>query len=216
MRRPFGPSKGLAGPDHYWALMRQAGEDGFTVRDIAGCSNGPSFHTVKCYIKRCRDLGAVAVIGDASARKGKRATLYRVAIATTTAPVERRAAYTGRRGLVQQALWDELREGESLRLDVLAVSASTDEVEVSYSAAREYVRLLVKAGYVVVEAPMVRSIRGARPGARGGLYRLPPKSNTGPKPPKVLKGRIYDPNLDRIVSGVITPVRDRLARQVSA
>ena len=206
MMRPFAPSKGLRGPEHYWPLMRQAGAAGFTVRDVAGCCNGPTFSTVKAYIKRLRDMGAVEVAGDAPARKMKRATLYRVKVETINAPVSRRPEYTGKRGLVQELIWQTMRDGVSYDLRKLAVEASTDVCPVSYSAVRTYVGFLVHAGIVVGDAPMTRSVPGQRPGAVGGVYRLRPAANTGPKPPKVIGRRVWDANTEAFV-GEAMPAR---------
>ena len=206
MMRPFAPSKGLRGPEHYWPLMRKAGSAGFTVRDVAGCSNGPTFSTVKGYIKRLRDMGAVEVAGDAEGRKAKRATLYRVKVETIKAPVVRRPEYTGKRGQVQELIWQTMRDGVSYDLRKLAVEASTDACEVSYSAVRTYVGFLVHAGIVVVDAPMTRSVPGRRPGAVGGVYRLRPSANTGPKPPKVIRRQVWDANTETFV-GEALPAR---------
>ena len=199
MMRPFAPDKGLRGPEHYWPLMRQAGEAGFTVRDIVGCSNGPSFETLKSYIKRLRDMGAVEVAGYAAARKQKRATVYRIKVDTLNAPVVRRAEYTGARGLVQERIWNTMRDGRSYDLRTLAVEASCDDCEVSYSAVRTYIGFLVHAGIVTIDAPMVRSLPGRKPGAVGGSYRLRPSANSGPKPPKVLRRRVWDANTEAFV-----------------
>jgi hypothetical protein len=97
-----------------------------------------------------------------------------------------------------------MRALRSFSIAELAVAASTDVVVVGERRAREYVRELQKAGYVVEIG--VRSRIGAP-----ARWRLMPQANTGPKAPAVTKDGLVDRNL----AGPVNPNR-RLRGSVAA
>ncbi|QLP98537.1 MAG: hypothetical protein HZY79_15710 [Rhodoblastus sp.] len=84
----------------------------------------------------------------------------------------------------------------SLRRRGLAFAASTEECPVKPRTAESYVRKLAKAGVLIVLTPYRKGAKG-RAGAHAGKWRLKPSRNTGPKPLRAIKGRIYDPNVGR-------------------
>lgn len=82
----------------------------------------------------------------------------------------------------QQKLWAAMRSLQTFDVQGLALSAG-----VPVSTAQRYATALVRAGYLVSR--------------RGHPYRLLPGRITGPRAPKILRGkRIHDPNLGREVT----------------
>lgn len=203
LTRPFEiPVQLPRGPEHYWKVMCAAGSAGFTVGDVAGCTNGVAWSTVKDYITRLAKEGLVKVIGGKPSAGGVKIHVYAVTKISTMAPVLRRPDYTGVRGRSQAQVWTAMRSLGAFTLRELAVAASTDDHVVKPRTAEAYVRMLMKAGIVVAVEPYAKGRKG-RPfgaGAAPGTYRLTRAGNTGPAAPKVFKASIvFDPNKNRVV-----------------
>lgn len=108
-------------------------------------------------------------------------------------------------GLAQEQMWRTLRmtKGDISYLE-LAAHASTPQIPVADSAAKDYIKHLFAAGYLVVTEPGVNKGRRNRP----SRYRL--SKNTGPRPPMIQKtDAVYDPNLDEVVW--VRPVNEETA-----
>ncbi len=89
---------------------------------------------------------------------------------------------------IQGNLWRTMRMMKQFSPVDLAIHSTTDEVDVTDQAAKEYCRMLLRAGYL-------RVVEKAIPGRRDPLYRL--INNTGPKPPVEKRIRaVYDSNRD--------------------
>lgn len=208
MNRPFAlPIFLPRGPQHYWNVMREHAT-AWTVADIAGCTNGVSFKTVKTYVAFLVKSGAVKAVGS---RKGKAgqfdATTYRVAIKDRDAPVVRRDTFEGSRGRSQLQVWTAMRTLGVFTLPELAVAASTEDHVVKLRTAETYVRRLAAAGVVLVVEPYRRGGNGHARGARAGTYRLARLHNTGPKPPKIFGvDTVFDANREKIIA--VTDVRE--------
>ena len=44
MNRPFNVPIALPrGPEHYWSIAKKAGAKGFTLGELAGCTNGVAY-----------------------------------------------------------------------------------------------------------------------------------------------------------------------------
>lgn len=201
MQRPFNiPIELPRGPEHYWKIMRElSARGGFTVPDVAGCTNGVAFKTVKTYIAALLKMGAIEKIGERPARSKNVANVYRVAIKNRAAPVVRRESYAGKRGVIQDRLWNTMRRMRDFSIAELCYTASAGDMEINQHTADQYVRRLVKAGLILVVEPYRKGAPGAS-GARAGRYRLRPKANTGPKPPKIFKAEIvFDPNRNAVI-----------------
>lgn len=86
-------------------------------------------------------------------------------------------------GAAQQQMWQTLRiTGQALSPAELAGLASTERVQVTLTAARDYLGYLNRAGYLA---------------AADGRYQL--IKNTGPRAPMVQRTkRVYDPNSDSV------------------
>jgi hypothetical protein len=204
MIRPFQlPVHLPRGPEHYWKMMLEFGARGFTLGELAGCTNGVTYATVKTYVNALLRAGAVKIVGAEKPMGGIRIHRYAVARATPTAPVERRSSYTGQRGRIQQQIWTAMRSLPNFSLVELAVAASTDDCPVKLRTAENYVRALVGAGVVLAVSPYARGALKGKPfgsGATAGVYRLTRAGNSGPKPPKIFKSTfVFDPNKNRIV-----------------
>lgn len=205
MNRPFSLPIALPrGPEHYWKIMQELNKDGFTIRDVAGCTNGVSFKTVKTYARNLLAQGIIVKIGERQATYGATAHVYKIAKPQRKAPIERRDDFTGARGLTQQQVWTAMRTLAAFSLVELAASASTEEHPVKLRTAENYVRRLVAAGVVEVVKPHRKGAPGA-PGAVAGVYRLRPAANSGPLSPKVFNASIvFDPNKNRVLGEAVT------------
>lgn len=111
------------------------------------------------------------------------------------APRVRRDGSPVTMGLAQEQMWRTLR---TLKADTnareLAAYASTEQIPVAETAARDYLQHLFQANY------LQRTLEGKGRG-RGGIqarYRL--VNNTGPRPPMVQRtDALYDPNVGAVV-----------------
>ena len=195
MQRPFKPPPGRPkGPDHVWREMRVQSSDGFTLASLHGATNGVARATVRAYLRWCLERGYVTQIGETPALAGRVAHVYRVVDgAPTTAPVQRRDDYAGERGRVKEQLWTAIRALPAFGVAELAFAATTEEHPVKPRTAERYIRELAGAGVLLVLKPYRKGAAG-RAGARAGQWRLKPSRNTGPKPLKWIKGRVFDPN----------------------
>lgn len=200
MNRPFNVPIALPrGPEHYWKVAREFGATGFTLSDLAGCTNGVARSTVKHWIGDMVAAGVLKVVGARKAIAGRDAHVYAVAIKAAKAPVQRRADYTGERGRIQQQLWTAMRTLGQFGIRELAAAASTDDLAIKPRTAEEYVRRLTRAGVLIVVEPYAKGKPGAT-GARAGVWRLKKSADTGPRAPKVFKATIvFDANRSAII-----------------
>lgn len=88
MNRPFNVPIALPrGPEHYWSVANKFGAKGFTLGELAGCTNGVAYSTVKNWLYDMLKVGAIKTIG---ARKGPVGgavqNLYAVALKAMKAP----------------------------------------------------------------------------------------------------------------------------------
>jgi len=189
-----------SGPAHYWREML-ARADGFTIREIALCSDGVAYLTVKRYVHFLKKEGFIVRVGkkrDGFALQAVFAVRKRV----NKAPIMRReplkAPITA-----QQAMWNAMRVLVTFTIKELAFSASTEDRAVASSTADIYVRRLLAAGIlerIENRHGLVRSGGGSSP----CIYRLLPVANTGPEAPKLLKaGFVFDMNKRRQVGEAI-------------
>lgn len=201
MNRPFNVPIALPrGPEHYWSVAKKFGAKGFTLGELAGCTNGVAYSTVKNWLYDMLKVGAIKTIG---ARKGPVGgavqNLYAVALKAMKAPVQRRSDYQGVRGKTQQQVWTAMRTLGTFSLVELTAAASTPEHPVKPRTAEEYVRRLTNAGVLAVVEPYAKGKPGAT-GARAGTWRLVKRADTGPLAPKVFNASIvFDANTQKIV-----------------
>jgi len=100
-------------------------------------------------------------------------------------------------GLPREQMWRTMRAKSTHDFDYrdLALWSSTDDVPVAESDAQDYLRNLVKAGYLI----RVAAAKTGK-GAHLARYRFDQRRNTGPKPPMVQRMKtVFDPNERKIV-----------------
>ena len=101
-------------------------------------------------------------------------------------------------GRAREQMWRTMRVLRDFTWRDLAVQASTEEQLVDPKDARDYIKHLHAAGYLVCMRP-------AKPGNKPGTgtlaqYRLLASKYTGPQPPMVQRVKqVFDPNLGRVV-----------------
>lgn len=108
-------------------------------------------------------------------------------------------------GLAQEQMWRTLRtlKGDTNARE-LAAYASTEQIPVAESAAKDYLANLYNANY------LQRTSEGKGRGKGGIQARFRLISNTGPRPPMVQRtDALYDPNLGAVVW--IRPVNEETA-----
>ncbi len=187
-----------SGPAHYWREML-ARPKGFTIREIALCSDGVAYKTVKRYVEFLKAGGFVIRIGAKRDGYALQA-IYAVKKQATKAPIKRpdplRAPLTAR-----EAMWNAMRALNQFSVIELAVSASTEERPVAQRTADHYVRALLRAGVLQAVAPP-ETLKGR--GSTPGVYRLVKSANTGPLAPKLcVAGFVFDPNKNRVLGDAV-------------
>lgn len=161
-----------------WEAIRAADDD-WTASAIAAAA-GVDGTAVRTYLMALKAGGYITATYAAPHRAHRYALTNDVGI---DAP---RVTLTGQpitMGAAQQQMWQTLRiTGQALSPAELAGLASTERVQVTLTAARDYLGYLNRAGYLAVA---------------GGRYRL--TKNTGPRAPMVQRTkRVYDPNSDSV------------------
>ncbi|RLQ88887.1 hypothetical protein [Notoacmeibacter ruber] len=179
----------LRGIDHFWTEIRKiaaANEGCFTVVEIWNTTNRTDRSTVKDYVHRLVKAGFAEETGEVrDLANGKSLTpVYRLLRSPKKTPRLNRDGSLALQGAGQQAMWNVLRGPESragIRAADLALCASTDIVPVTQQTASSYLKRLGAVGIVDQ--------------LRRGVWRLNPKHNSGPLPPRILRTRIvYDQN----------------------
>ena len=169
------------GQEHYWKVMQQLDcEAGFTVDKVYRKCNG-SKTPVKDYIGRLHKAGFLEVVH--SEKQGIITRNY-----YTIAKRSRFAPKVNREGEVvpptkRELMWRTIRMCKKVSRDDLVVWASLPEVQVKPNDAQDYLKHLVKAGYLK---------------KKGKTYTL--IKDTGPLPPKIQRiKQVFDPNLNKVV-----------------
>ncbi|NKB37897.1 MAG: hypothetical protein GKR93_12145 [Gammaproteobacteria bacterium] len=89
-------------------------------------------------------------------------------------------------------MWRTMKIMKEFTPRELAMSATTEECEVKELDAKDYIKHLFKAKYIVLVAK-------SRPGTQA-RYRFLPSKNTGPQSPMVQRiKQVFDPNLGKVV-----------------
>ncbi|BAF88128.1 conserved hypothetical protein [Azorhizobium caulinodans ORS 571] len=178
------------GHEGFWRIIRDLDEAGpWTSSDVADRTNA-ALASVADYVRRLAKAGICAVV-DARSGLPHLVKSYRLTERPTQAPRVRRDG-TRSKPTGQEQMWRALRSLGAATYPELALAASTDEVTVDPVAAKTYIKMLVKAGYLVALAQE----RSNTP----VLWRLKPSMNTGPLPPLVMRTKmVWDQNEGRVV-----------------
>lgn len=95
-------------------------------------------------------------------------------------------------GLAQEQMWRTMRILGDFDFNDLAIAASTEQVPVKPEAAKDYIKHLLRAGYLLCK-------QVGKP-HHPGRYMLLPSKNTGAKAPMIQRiKQVFDPNLNRVV-----------------
>lgn len=182
-RKPVDQASSLRGQEHIWNVIMDLGRTGpMTLTDIHDKTNARR-DTVREYLCRL-ELGgflkridkAIPVLYDLVRRAGSAPRLRRDG--TQYPPTKR------------ESMWRTMRMLNGFSARDLAISASTEEVPVREIDAKDYIKHLLKAEYLLVIQPS----RGSIP----AVYRL--RKYTGPKPPQIQRiKQVFDPNLNAVV-----------------
>jgi len=187
----------MRSPAFYWKAACEFGPKGFTTADLAGCTCGVAYATVRNWIRVMRHEGELVVVGSVPSLAGKPKHVYAVKRPRAKGPGVRRPESDGSYGLITEQIWQTMRMLKgSWTTEELALASSTEEVVVLRNTTQRYVRSLVRAGIVQLVKPSVRTNRGSI----AARYNLTRTGNTGPLPPKLLQAEfVYDQNTQKIV-----------------
>lgn len=172
---------GSYGRQAMWEAMRRLGH--FTYADLYQWDSA----TVKDYVRRLEAGGYLKA--DRSGGQFRRVVFELVRDVGLEAPKLQQDGSPSRMGQGREHMWRAMKMLPSFTFVDLAISASTEDVMVSELDAKDYVKHLLRAKYLVIVKP-------ASPSSKA-IYKL--HRNTGPKPPMVTRAKIvFDPNLGRI------------------
>lgn len=201
-RKPVTQYTGGQGPrQRIWNAIRslhKAGRSDFTEAQIWAATEGSTrdveLSAVRDY-RRCLVAAGILEQTGTPADRYVCATYRLVVDEGVEAPRVRKDGSRVTQGMAQEQMWRTLRV---LKGDVnareLAAHASTPQIPVAESAAKDYLKHLKHAGYIAVttDAKRIGMV------AKQARYRL--ARNTGPRPLMVQKtATVYDPNIDEIV-----------------
>lgn len=167
--------------DQAWAYVQDQTE--FRHEDIMQAI-GVVRSTAQKWIYQWERAGHIRVV-----RLEHKKRFYRVAEQQAETPPKYRTDMSAIKSqTVHGNIWRSMRMMRQFSPTDLAIHSTTDVVDVSDQAAKEYCRMLTRAGYL-------RVIDKALPGRREARYRL--VKNTGPRPPREKRVRaVFDENLD--------------------
>ncbi len=102
------------------------------------------------------------------------------------------------RGLAREYMWRTMRILHDFSTRDLAAQASTDDVIIKHADAKNYIKYLHKAGYLIIIMP---AKSGNKPGtSTQARYRMPASRYTGPRPPMIQRTKqVFDPNTGEVV-----------------
>lgn len=164
-----------------WDFIQELDE--FRPEDIVA-GIGIGITSARNWVRQWESEGYIRVV-----RSVGRKRFYRVSKKKTEVPPSFRADMSAVPSQTAHGnMWRAMRMMRQFSPTDLAIHSTTDVVDVSGQAAKEYCRMLTRAGYL-------RVIEKALPGRREPRYRL--VKNTGPRPPREKRVRaVFDENLD--------------------
>lgn len=174
------------GQEHIWRVIMQLDKSGpFSLADIVGQTNA-SRHSVAEYVGRLRKGGFLKVVGTTPVNGLKR-HWFQVQTPRRGAPRLRRDG-SEMPPTKRENMWRTLRMHQGLTARDVSVLAATAEVPIRLADAKDYIKMLHKAGY----------LRVVNRDGNSNVYSL--VKNTGPRPPQVQRVKqVFDPNLNAVV-----------------
>ena len=188
----------LAGPGYqdFWRIMLKIGVGHkFTIKNIwlkvEGANHGTK-STIRDYLNRLVKGGYVQKIAPTEKGVGQ-PVHYRLLKGGLEAPRIRKDGSEVTMGRNREQMWRTMKMGDTFSAADLAINASTADVSVKETDAKDYIKHLHRAGYLAVT-------KKAKPGCNQARYRLIPSKNTGPQPPQIQRiKQVFDPNLNEVV-----------------
>lgn len=167
-----------------WTVMRELREFGISeLEDRTRVCDA----TIHGYVAALTKGGYVERV-NASQRQGGHIAKARYALINdigVDAPRINAKGEESRQGCIREQLWRTMRILGSFATQDLIVHATTEDCAIKLGSAREYLKYLAKAGYIVQRQ-------------RGGAWRL--VKNTGPRPPVIQQiPQVFDPNTGKVV-----------------
>jgi len=194
------PANGVTtGRDSIWLAIRKLVR--FTTMDIENETRQP-LSTIRTYVQGLERAGYLKKAGEkqtGTLPQQHRATIWElindIGIETPRVTKDGKAVTQGRK---RENMWRAIKILNDFDAIDLIVHASTESDPVSLSTAKEYIKFLHKAGYLVLRQ---KSQPGNKPGTgKKARYRFLPSKNTGPLPPMIQRVKhLYDPNLGEVV-----------------
>ena len=183
----------LRGSDFFWETLLEMTKDdrSVTFSELDGACSPGQEGTLRDFLKRMTAAGIIERIEGPPHR-------YRLLQRQRDCPIISNDGKPSRIGLAQQNMWNVMRRSRSgFTAPDLAISASTDEVQVTVTHARKYCQLLHNAGVLVLQT------RG-KPARSWNIYVLRGSANTGPLPPRRVSATgVYDRNRGVMVGDMI-------------
>ncbi len=184
-------------PDIVWAAIRELKE--FTRESLVlhlDKDNRVMDETIFSYVQSLHKGGFLTVDRKKHVRGVASIYFYRlVKDVGVEAPRLTRSGKICTQGKTRENLWRTMRIIGEFNYNELAIAASTEETPIKGSTAKDYIKHLYSAGYLVCVKECVRG--NSRIPAR---YRLLKSKFTGPRPPQVQRVKqVFDPNLNEVV-----------------
>ncbi|QOX79828.1 hypothetical protein FY034_13100 [Trichlorobacter lovleyi] len=178
-----------------WDEVRNKEDWTFTAKELDVMLDAS---TIREYLAALAKAGYLQVISE-----GKRgeSNVYRlINDVGHEAPRIRKDGTPVTQGNGRLQMWNAMRIIKQFTPVDLAFNATTDEVEIAESEARNYCQALHRAGYLSVKTPAKTGLKGKPGSGQATRYMLIPTMWTGPQPPQIQRTKqIYDPNLKKVV-----------------
>lgn len=185
----------------YWAIIRDLDAAGpWCVSDVDGQSNAGR-REVLAYVASLVRAGIAHVV-EHRRKRSVPVPFYRLLDRRTEAPRLRRDG-SECKPTANEQMWRAMRSLTTFDAREIAFAASTDAVQVHEVAAKDYIKRLAGAGYLVA----IQEPKRGRTG-RLGIWRLKPAMNTGPLPPQIMRTKfVWDANRQTVM-GAAEPARE--------
>lgn len=188
------PKRGI---DHYWSVIMGRDLQGlpFSGRDIFEVSNTQR-SDINDFLRRLEKAAVIERLADIDER-GE--ITYRAVVRQSATPKVRRDGTVVESASKQKCMWNTMRSPTSRQgftATDIVIWGSTDETVIKLTAAKSYITMLAKAGYLT-------EIMKGSPG-KLSMWRLAPDMNTGPLPPMILRTKlVFDQNRHSVMGPVV-------------
>lgn len=176
-----------------WAAIRKSKQ--FTILELEG-ETRINLKTIYNYVIGLERAGYLKRIDDGSpTAKGmySKGTWELIKDVGVEAPRVTKEGKHVTHGLSREQMWRTIKMISEFNAQDMVVHASTDDVTVTISQAKYYLKYLARGGYI-------RIVEKGKQGGPLTLYRFVKARYTGPKPPMIQRVRqLFDPNLGVVV-----------------